>query len=298
MFISQLDFKSSLSSKAKIITDELQKVCDNLNDVPQPLYSAIKYTLAAGGKRLRAAIVLWCNEVFLNIYNQNALAAGCAVEMVHTYSLIHDDLPAMDDDDIRRGQPSCHKAFDEATAILTGDALLTYAFEYLAEKIDNPSVAVRLIHTLSKAAGPAGMIAGQIADLQAENAEPDEKKLSYIHLCKTARMFEAAAAMGAITADARPDYIEALKQYGLYLGLAFQVMDDILDVSSSTERLGKTAGKDAGQGKMTYPYVYGVEESRRFAEKFSQQAVCALKPFGRDAQTLRTLVETLYERTK
>ncbi len=218
--------------------------------------------------------------------------------MVHTYSLVHDDLPAMDNDDLRRGRPTCHKAFDEATAILAGDALLTLAFEVLAKEIDEPAIAVKLIGELAGAAGPGGMIAGQFADLKAEKGQGGEEMLEYIHANKTARIFRCAAAMGAICGDANENEYKSLCEYGFKLGLGFQIADDILDVSASSEQLGKTAGKDAKAAKCTYPSVVGLEKSRQLAKKLADEAVMILEPFGPKADTLRKLAIALLERTR
>ncbi len=243
-------------------------------------------------------MLLWCCELVSGKINHNAEIAAAAVEMVHTYSLVHDDLPAMDDDDFRRGQPTCHKAYDEATAILTGDALLTLAFEVLAKQIDTASVAVRLIGELAEAAGPAGMIAGQIADLKAENGEGTKELIEYIHTNKTAKMFRCAAAMGAICGKARKSEFDHLCEYGLKVGLGFQIADDILDVCSSSEHLGKTTGKDAKAGKATYPAVLGLEKSRQMAKRLADEAIAALEPFGQNADTLRKLTMALLKRTR
>jgi len=224
--------------------------------------------------------------------------AAAAIEMVHTYSLVHDDLPAMDDDDLRRGFPACHKAFSEATAILTGDALLTLAFEILAKEIDEPAVAVRLIGELARAAGPAGMIAGQMADLKAEENESTEQHLRAIHTNKTAKMFRCAAAMGAIAGSANDNQLSSLREYGLKIGLGFQIADDILDVCGSSKQLGKTAGKDAKAAKCTYPTVLGMEKSRQLAKELADEAVAALGPFGKKADNLRKLAMALLERTR
>jgi len=225
--------------------------------------------------------------------------------MVHTYSLVHDDLPAMDDDDFRRGRPTCHKVFDEATAILAGDALLTLAFEILAKEIDEPAVAVRLVAQLASAAGPAGMIAGQMADLKAQNTkqrmqnvEVTEEYLRIIHTNKTAKMFRCAAACGAICGGADESQFNCLCEYGLKIGLGFQIADDILDVCASSEQLGKTAGKDAKAGKMTYPAVVGIEKSKQLAKKLADEAVALLAPFGQKADTLRQLAIALLQRTR
>jgi geranylgeranyl diphosphate synthase type II len=262
------------------------------------LKKSLKYTLGAPGKRVRSVLVLWCCELVGGRVNSNAEIASAAIEMVHTYSLIHDDLPAMDDDDMRRGMPTCHKAFDEATAILAGDALLTLAFEVLAESIDQPAMSVRLISQLAKDAGADGMVAGQMADLRADKNTGTKKMLEYIHINKTAKMFRCAAAMGAICGGATPKQFDCLCEYGLHVGLAFQIADDILDETASSEQLGKTAGKDLKAAKCTYPAVIGLEKAREVQQKLTAEAIAMLKPFGPKADTLRQFATVLLERTK
>jgi geranylgeranyl diphosphate synthase type II len=296
--VTNNDFNTQLSRKAQFVNGTLHRLIDKQTDITGDLRKAINYTLEAGGKRVRSALVLWCCELIKGEINHNAEIAAAAIEMVHTYSLVHDDLPAMDDDDFRRGQPTCHKAFDEATAILTGDALLTLAFEILAKEVDAPAVAVRLIGELAKAAGPAGMIAGQMADLEAENGRGSKEILEYIHTNKTAKMFRCAAAMGAICGNAKNSEFDRLCEYGLKIGLGFQIADDILDVCASSEHLGKTAGKDAKAGKVTYPAVVGMEESRQLEKKLADEAVAMLEPFGQRAEALRNLAFALLKRTK
>jgi geranylgeranyl diphosphate synthase type II len=295
---SKIDFEVELSAKAELINKVLRELLDKQSQIPTRLREAMEYTVCAGGKRLRGAIVLWCCELVGGRLNRIAEVSAAAIEMVHTYSLIHDDLPAMDDDDFRRGKPSCHKVFDEATAILAGDGLLTLAFEILAKEITEPSVGINLIRTLAEACGPAGMIAGQMADLEGENSHGTREELQYIHINKTAKMFACAAAMGGIAGGADDEQLEKLIQYGLKTGLGFQVADDILDISGTSKHLGKTAGKDAQQGKVTYPSVVGMEESKRTAEKKAEEAAAALEGFGERANTLRTLAVRLLERTR
>jgi geranylgeranyl pyrophosphate synthase len=292
------DFDTQLRQKAQFVNNTLQQLLAEKTDINHDLKEAIKYTLEAPGKRIRSALVLWCCELVSGKINHNTKIAAAAVEMVHTYSLVHDDLPAMDDDDFRRGQPTCHKAYDEATAILTGDALLTLAFEVLAKQIDTASVAVKLIGQLAEAAGPAGMIAGQIADLKAENGEGTKELIEYIHTNKTAKMFRCAAAMGAICGRADNKQLDCLCEYGLKIGLGFQIADDILDVCGSSEHLGKTAGKDGKAGKATYPAVLGLEKSRQMAKKLADEAAAVLEPFGPKADTLRKLAVALLQRTR
>jgi geranylgeranyl diphosphate synthase type II len=295
--ISTVDFNTRLHNKAQSVNYSLQRILDS-QKLNGDLKEALKYTLGAPGKRVRSVLVLWCCELVSGGINSNAEIASAAIEMVHTYSLIHDDLPAMDDDDMRRGIQTCHKAFDEATAILTGDALLTLAFEILAEGIDKPAIAVRLISRLAQAAGADGMIAGQMADLKAEKSVGTEKMLEYIHINKTAKMFRCAAAMGAICGSATQKQFECLCEYGLNVGLAFQIADDILDETASSEQLGKTAGKDLKASKCTYPAVIGLDKAREVQQKLTSEAIEMLKPFGTKADTLRQFATVLLERTR
>jgi geranylgeranyl diphosphate synthase type II len=295
--ISTMDFNTRLRRKAQSVNYSLRKILDSLQ-INNELKESFKYTLGAPGKRVRSVLVLWCCELVGGQVNYNAEIASAAIEMVHTYSLIHDDLPAMDDDDMRRGQPTCHKAFGEATAILTGDALLTFAFEILADGIDQPAVAVRLISQLAQDAGAAGMIAGQMADLRGERSAGTKQMLEYIHINKTAKMFRCAAAMGAICGGATQQQFDRLCEYGLHVGLAFQIADDILDETSSSEQLGKTAGKDLKAAKCTYPAIVGLEKAREVQKKLTIEAIAMLKLFGSKADTLRQFATILLERTK
>jgi len=307
-----MNFNALLREKATFVNNTLRFLLTK-QPISGDLREALIYVIEAPGKRVRSALVLWCCELVSGQINHNAEIASAAVEMVHTYSLVHDDLPAMDNDDFRRGQPTCHKVFDEATAILTGDALLTLAFEILAKEIDEPAGAVRLISQLAEAAGPAGMIAGQMADikasiLDAELSSSIENQVSrieyrvssieYIHTNKTAKMFRCAAACGAICGGANESQFDCLCEYGLKIGLGFQIADDILDVCASSEQLGKTAGKDARAGKMTYPAVVGIEKSKQLAGKLADEAAALLKPFGPKADTLHQLAIALLQRTK
>jgi len=292
------NFKIQLNQKAEQVNHVLRDLVEKQTDLNPDIKKAMEYTLYAPGKRIRAAIVLWCCELVSGGTNRNGEIAAAAIEIVHTYSLIHDDLPAMDNDDIRRGRPTCHKAFDEATAILTGDALLTLAFEILAKEIDEPDIAVKIISQLAESAGPAGMIAGQMADLRAENLKGTVPMLEYIHQNKTARMFQCAALCGAIAAAADTGQLRCFWEYGLNVGLAFQVADDILDVCGSSEQAGKTIGKDQKADKCTYPAVTGLDESQKIEKEFAQKAVQALSHFGKEADLLRQLPLTLLQRQK
>ena len=205
-----MDLDTQLRKKAEFVNQTLRQLLAQHADIDDDLRKALKYTLESPGKRVRSALVLWCCELITGSADYNAQIAAATIEMVHTYSLVHDDLPAMDDDDLRRGLATCHKAFDEATAILVGDSLLTLAFEVLAEEIDNSDIAVRLISQLAQAAGPAGMIAGQMADLKAENDRGSEELLEYIHTNKTAKMFHCAVAMGALCCGANESELDSL----------------------------------------------------------------------------------------
>lgn len=280
------------------VNETIETLLAEQSEVHADLKTALAYTLSSPGKRIRPVMLLWCCELIGGEETAEARTAAAAIEMVHTYSLVHDDLPAMDDDDLRRGRPTCHKAFDEATAILTGDALLTLAFELLATQISEPALTVKLIAELAQAAGGAGMIAGQIADLRAENTAGTVEALEYIHINKTAKMFRCATAMGGLCGGATPEQLEALSRYGLKIGLGFQIADDILDVSASSEQLGKTAGKDIKAAKCTYPAVIGIEKSREIEQTLAHEAVAALAPFGPNADPLRQLALALLDRNK
>jgi geranylgeranyl pyrophosphate synthase len=290
--------KPDLAVKAALVEQILADLFDRQTEIPPRLKEAMEYMMSGGGKRIRAALAMWACEVVSGKLNRQAQVAAAVVEMVHTYSLIHDDLPAMDDDDMRRGKPSCHKQFDEATAILAGDALLTLAFEMLSTDIKNSDTAVRMIRTLSEAAGPSGMIAGQVADMNSPHANGSMQRLQYIHMNKTAEMFAASTALGALAGGATDEQLSAMIEYGMKIGLGFQIADDLLDITASSEQLGKTAGKDAEQGKLTYPALVGEEKSREIFEKLTCEAVCALQIFGKEAETLRQLAMELLDRTK
>lgn len=260
------------------------------------IYEAMRYMVLGGGKKLRPTLVLLAAEA-CGSSAEAAMPAACAVEMVHTYSLIHDDLPAMDDDDLRHGRPSCHKQFGEAMAILAGDGLLTEAFHVLATQVDDAEVAKRLGAELAHAAGAVGMVGGQAVDLKADREGGDERLLSIIHRRKTACLIETSLVMGAISVGASEHLERSLRAYGGHLGLAFQIADDVLDASASTEALGKTAGKDAAAGKLTYVTLYGIEAARTRARAEADRAVDALSVFGHKADWLRDIARFVVERT-
>lgn len=266
------------------------------DDCPDALRAAIRHSLLAPGKRLRPLLVLLAAEA-CGCPRARALPAACAVEMVHTYSLIHDDLPAMDDDDWRRGQPSCHAKFGEALAILAGDALLAQAFEVLAAGVSPPEVAARCCAELGRAAGASALVGGQADDLDAALAKGNVEQLEHIHRRKTGALFLVSLRLGGIIGGADEAQAEALDNYGRKLGLAFQIVDDLLDVQGNQQSLGKTAGKDARQGKVTFPGLLGIAASRRRAELLIREAQQALAPFGLAADRLAGLAEYVLARS-
>ena len=256
----------------------------------------MRYSLFAGGKRLRPILCLAAAEA-CGALTKSALPLACALECVHTYSLIHDDLPSMDNDDFRRGRATCHKVFGDGIAVLAGDALLTIAFEIAAEAEAWPRYDLRAIfREISVAAGSRRLIAGQVADLEAEGKRINRRQLRYIHENKTAALLTTSVRLGAMSANATPSQLGAISDFGRALGLAFQVIDDILDVTQTSEKLGKSAGKDAAAHKATYPSVLGLEKSRAEAGRLTRQAHAALRPLGKKAETLRALANYLLER--
>ncbi len=266
--------------------------------VPTELAEAMRYAVLGGGKRLRPALVLLSAKAVCEGAPPatDPMPAAVALELVHTYSLVHDDLPAMDDDALRRGRPTVHVKCGEAMAILVGDALLTRAFAILAEMIDDPKTAVALTAELARAAGPSGMIAGQVADMALCTFPEGAAGLEYIHQRKTAAMFAAACSMGAICGGADAPTRSTLAAFGSDLGLAFQITDDLLDTTATSEQLGKTAGKDAAAGKRTYPALLGPAESALAAEQASGRATGRLDTLGSAADSLRSIVEMLLAR--
>ena len=262
---------------------------------PDHLREAIRYSLLAPGKRLRPMLVLMAAEACQGSRDA-ALPAACAVEMIHTYSLIHDDLPAMDDDDLRRGRPTCHKAFGEGVAILAGDALLTLAFEVLARDIRPPAVAAECCRVLAQAAGVTELIGGQADDLNEQFSSGGLATLESIHRRKTGAMFLVSLRLGALVAGAGPVERAALDEYGSRLGLVFQITDDLLDVRGDATAMGKRAGKDSGRGKLTFPGILGVEESMRRAERLVAEARAALEPFRPHVEGLQALAHYVLER--
>lgn len=268
---------------------------------PPRLLEAMRYSLLGGGKRLRPFLVLSAAPV-AGGDPEVAMPAACAVEMIHIYSLIHDDLPAMDDDDLRRGRPTSHKVFGEAMAILAGDALLTLAFEVMGELARDPRVgpdrAARAVVELARAAGPVGMVAGQVLDLEWEGREAAPDDLVAIHSRKTGALFAGCLRIGGLVAGAGPAELEALTEYARHFGLAFQIQDDILDVVGDSAQMGKSAGSDQRRNKSTYVKLYGLEGARERAQAEARAARAALAPFGRQAGELAELVEYVVNRER
>jgi geranylgeranyl diphosphate synthase type II len=263
--------------------------------MPDTLRRAVEYSLTAGGKRMRPVVLLSAGAA-AGGDEEAMIPFAAAIEYVHTYSLIHDDLPAMDDDDFRRGRPTCHKAFDEATAILAGDALLTEAFRAMAESklaAQEPVRALRAIGMLARGAGASGMVGGQQLDVDAERSPAEHADVQSIHEGKTAALFKAAAGMGAVLGGAPEETIRRMCEYGRALGLLFQVTDDILDETGSFEEMGKAVAKDRGRGKATWPVVHGLDASTARAEALKDEALAALSPFGIEAEALREIVRVV-----
>ena len=260
---------------------------------PSSIHTAMRYSVFAGGKRMRPILCLEAAHIFASDVT-SALHPACAIEFIHTYSLIHDDLPALDNDDLRRGKPTCHKKFGEAIAILAGDGLLTLAFQTIGS---TPVTSDRRVAMLSEIAGAAGtvngMVGGQVADIEGERKPVDAKALEYIHRSKTAALIRASVTAGALCAGAPPDDVARLRRFGETIGWAFQVTDDILDVEESSAALGKTAGKDLAQQKATYPAMYGLERSHQIARELATKAIDELAPYAERAARLREIAEYL-----
>ena len=291
-----MNLRDYLAVQQHLVDAELDRLTPPETTPPATIHRAMRYSLFAGGKRIRPVL---CLEAARTVAGEveGAVTAACPLELIHTYSLIHDDLPALDNDDYRRGKLTNHKVFGDAMAILAGDALLTLAFQVLAELPAPADRKVRLMAELATASGTVGgMIGGQVADLEGEGKPPDAALLESIHRAKTGALLRASLRMGAIYAGATDAQYAALSCYGEHIGLAFQIVDDILDVEESSEALGKTAGKDAAQHKITFPAVYGLEVSRTMAEAECARAHQVLEPFGTRAARLHELADLIVRR--
>ena len=291
-----MNLREYLVQQQQVVDRELDRLIPQEAVAPATIHRAMRYSLFAGGKRIRPIL---CMEAARTIAAEadGVAACACSLELIHTYSLIHDDLPALDNDDYRRGKLTNHKVFGDAMAILAGDALLTLAFQVLAKLDASDERKAALIAELSTAAGTiGGMIGGQVADLEGEGKPPDAALLETIHRAKTGALLRASLRMGAIYAGASPEEYAALSCYGEHIGLAFQIVDDILDVEESSEALGKTAGKDLQQQKITFPAVYGLVESRRMAEQECARAHQVIELFGERARRLNELADLIVQR--
>jgi geranylgeranyl diphosphate synthase type II len=285
-----------ISAQQKTVDAALERWVPAETDNPATIHRAMRYSLFAGGKRIRPLLAIAAADAVSDA-PIGIESAACVLELIHTYSLIHDDLPALDNDDLRRGRPTCHKVFGDAMAILAGDALLTLAFEVLAKLDVDAERRVALVRELATASGTVdGMIAGQVNDIEGEGKFPTAHLLDSIHRAKTGALLRASVRMGAIYAGACDEQLDALTRFGEHVGLAFQIVDDVLDVEQSSEALGKTAGKDAQQKKITFPAVYGIDRSREMAEQERLEAHLALKTFDERAERLRELADLIVRR--
>jgi geranylgeranyl diphosphate synthase type II len=291
-----MDLKTYIATRAAEVDAALDRFLPKAKERPATIHAAMRYSVFAGGKRLRPVLCLAAAEACGGEISA-ALAPACAVELMHSYSLVHDDLPAMDDDDLRRGRPTCHKVYGEGMAVLCGDALLTESFIVLAKTPAGKRYGAReYITELAETGGSRKLIGGQVMDLEGEGKNLSHRELVRIHEAKTAALLTTSLRLGGMAANATPAKLEALTKFGRALGLAFQVIDDILDVTQSTEVLGKTAGKDEAAGKSTYPAVLGLDGSRREAARLTKAAMDALEPLGKKGNRLREIAAHLLQR--
>jgi geranylgeranyl diphosphate synthase, type II len=291
--------KNTLEQGQHLIDQTLQRLLPSPNQRPESIHRAMRHSVFAGGKRLRPILCLEAARMVAGSLPEGVEDLGSALEMLHTYSLIHDDLPALDNDDLRRGKPTCHVVFGEALAILAGDALQTQAYEVLSRLKCPADARVRIIEEIARATGTQdGMIGGQVKDLEAEHHRPDAEALEYIHRSKTGALITASLVTGAIYSGGSLAEVQRLRDFGRSIGLAFQIVDDVLDVTQSSQQLGKTAGKDSASEKATYPLLFGVEESLRKADALVNSGCNALDSFGSRAATLKDLAHYLVQRKK
>jgi geranylgeranyl diphosphate synthase type II len=289
--------KDTLEQGRAVADAALERLLPTAAQYPVSIHRAMRHSVFAGGKRLRPILAMEAARMVCGCLPQGVDELGAALEMLHTYSLIHDDLPALDNDDLRRGRPTCHKAYGEAIAILAGDALQTYAYEVLARLQCSAAARVVIVEEIARGTGTLeGMIGGQVVDLESEHAKPDARVLDYIHRAKTGALITACLVTGAVYAGAPAGHIECVRQFGKLAGLAFQIADDILDVTQTSEQLGKTAGKDLTAEKATYPALYGLEASEQKAHQLVNEACSQLGTFGSHGDTLKELARFLVER--
>lgn len=291
--------KQTLEQGRELTDAALERLLPAADQRPSSIHQAMRHSVFAGGKRLRPILCMEAGRMLAGSLPSGIEDLGAALEMLHTYSLIHDDLPALDNDDLRRGRPTCHKVFGEAIAILAGDALQTQAYEVLSRLRCSAEFRVRVIEEIAHGTGTIeGMIGGQVVDLEAEHSQPDLATLEYIHRSKTAALISASVVSGGLYAGADDEAVGALRGFGQSIGLAFQIVDDVLDVTQTSEQLGKTAGKDTAAEKATYPALFGVDESLRKAGVLVNSALVSLDGFGERAEALKELARFLVERKK
>ena len=289
--------KQTLEQGCATIDRALERLLPDASQRPESIHKAMRHSVFAGGKRLRPILCMEAGKMVAGDYPQGIEDLGSALECLHTYSLIHDDLPALDNDDLRRGKPTCHVVYGEAIAILAGDALQTYAYEILARMACNAEARIQIVLEIARATGTIdGMIGGQVADIEGENQKPTAELVEYIHRAKTGALITASLVTGGIYAGGTAQQISELRAFGEKIGLAFQIVDDVLDLTQSSEQLGKTAGKDADSEKATYPAVYGIDESIRKADSLIAEAFADVAPFAERAETLKELAKFLVQR--
>ncbi len=289
--------KETLEQGQALTDSALDRLLPPETQHPVSIHKAMRHSVFAGGKRLRPTLCIEAGRMIAGAIPAGIDDLGAALEMLHTYSLIHDDLPALDNDDLRRGRPTCHKVFGEAIAILAGDALQTQAYQVLARLHCAAESRVRIIEEISRGTGTVdGMIGGQVVDLEAEHTQPDLKMLEYIHRSKTAALITASVVSGGLYAGADEPAVAKLRSFGQSIGLAFQIIDDVLDVTQTSEQLGKTAGKDTAAEKATYPALFGVDQSLRKADALAQAALASLDTFGSRGEKVKMLARFLVER--
>jgi geranylgeranyl diphosphate synthase, type II len=287
----------TLEEGRKLTDAALERLLPGPNTRPTSIHQAMRHSVFAGGKRIRPILCMETGRAVAGSLPPGIEELGAALEMLHTYSLIHDDLPALDNDDLRRGRPTCHKVYGEAIAILAGDALQTQAYEVLSQLQCPAEARVKIIQEIARGTGTVnGMIGGQVVDLAAERTKPDAETLEYIHRSKTAALITASVVTGGIFANADDKQVESLRRFGQAMGLAFQIVDDILDVTQTSQQLGKTAGKDIASEKATYPALFGLEESRKKAQALLEDAHQDVQNLGSSGETLKGLARFLIER--
>jgi geranylgeranyl diphosphate synthase, type II len=291
--------KDTLEQGQRLADAALDRLIPLESTHPVSIHKAMRHSVFAGGKRVRPILCMEAGRMIAGSLPAGIDELGAALEMLHTYSLIHDDLPALDNDDLRRGRPTCHKVFGEAIAILAGDALQTQAYEVLARLKCPPEARVRIIEEVAHGTGTIdGMIGGQVVDLEAEHTQPTAEMLEYIHRSKTAALITACLVSGGLYAEASDGQVAKLRAFGLAIGLAFQIVDDVLDVTQTSEQLGKTAGKDTASEKATYPALFGIDASLSKADALVKDAFAELESFGERAEPLKELAQFLVERKK